>query len=114
MMMAITAAKIGRSMKKRDIRYFPVILAGAGALLPDAFDVAGVPPVTAAAVAAAGAPPPTAASAGAVAGLASVGVTGAPGRTLSRLSMITWSPALTPESTVQSLPTQSPTLIGRI
>ena len=39
-------------------------------------------------------------------------VTGAPGRTFSRLSVITRSPAFSPDRIVQSVPTQSPVCTG--
>src|SRR5438552_4131015 len=56
MMIAITAAKIGRSMKKRDIRYFPVDLDAVAAGVP-AFVVAA-PALDGGAAAVAGAPLP--------------------------------------------------------
>ena len=51
------------------------------------------------------APAPHGAAAGA-------SVTGAPGRTFSRLSVITRSPAFSPDRIVQSVPTQSPICTG--
>src|SRR5437660_6087336 len=90
----MTPAKMGRSMKNFDISdsfYFD----GAADFAPLV----------------SGAFPP--ATAGAAAGAAAEGVTGAPGRTLSRLSTITRSPALSPDRIVQFDPAHSPTCTGR-
>src|SRR6187455_1794156 len=80
----MTAAKIGRSMKNFDIGepYFDETVGFAPSELTAGVDFPSAPAAAGAAVTA-------------------VGVTVAPGRTLSRLSTITRSPAFNPDITVQ-------------
>src|SRR6185369_10696764 len=92
----MTAAKIGRSMKNFDIGdpYFDEAAGFAPSEPGAGVDFPSVPAAAGVAVTA-------------------VGVTGAPGRTLSRLSTMMRSPEFNPDITVQFDPVHSPICTGR-
>src|SRR5687768_2553442 len=106
-----TAAKIGRSMKKRENIVYSLDV---GAIVGTDARRRSTPEADFLGAASLAGVPPFAGAPGAPGGGAfgSPTCTVAPGKTFIRPSVITLSPAFTPEVTTQSPPTHSPTVIG--
>src|SRR5450756_1977788 len=102
--MAITLAKIGRSMKKRE--KLPMCVPAQRGVFEDAGGGGFLSPGAAADG------PPAGACCGAAPGAS--GWTGAPGRSFIRLSTMTDSPAFRPPVTTQFAPIQLAVFTGRI